>query len=393
METLREKYDRVVSRVNRVYEIFQGYFGEDRVDLQGVKTFEQTSTSFGTRDASDRELQSFIFSSSPYLLVFFPEVTIANENERSVDIKELWAKIKILADGRLHSAFELNRSNYELEHLKSDYMHSHINGVNWSDPTAFMSPCLGDGPIRRTISSLCTQYDEDLWLLFCCELALYAGTESLSGGPWRRLEQIGAGNSGGRTPSEQNNTMTPIKHSFRFSSSLLMKDFVKYFLEKKVLKFCFINGAYYLGMSQYDFRILVSNHFIEWMNRQDNPWRIRTSYARLVSNGILGKYILKDNKIYLPRSSSFGRFSSEEEMRARFEGKRVLTFKGRTYNITINQQSNDPALNTTILVCKEMCESLLSLILRTVNFNYGITSNTNTGSATSSSFSGETKFL
>lgn len=393
METLREKYDRVVSKVNRVYEIFQEYFGEDRVDLKGPRTFEQAASTFGTEDVSDRDLQSFIFPDFSYLLVFFPEVTISNENERSVDIKELWAKVKILADGRLHSAFELNRSNYELEHLKSDYMHSHIHGINWDNPATFMSPCLGEGPIRRTISSLCTQYDEDIWLLFCCELALYVETESLSGGPWRKLEQIGASSSQGRSQSEESNVMVPRKHSFRFTSNSLMKDFVKYFLEKRVLKFCFVNGAYYLGMSQYDFRILVSNHFIEWMNRQDNPWRLRFSYTELSDAGILRKYILKDNKFYLPRNSSFGRFSSEAEMRARFEGKRVLTFKGRTYNVTINQQSNDPALNTTILVCKEMCESLLSLILRTVNFNYGISNNTNASSATSSSFSGETKFL
>ena len=37
-ERIKQQYDECISRVNTVYSIFRNFFGEDRTDLQGVKS-------------------------------------------------------------------------------------------------------------------------------------------------------------------------------------------------------------------------------------------------------------------------------------------------------------------------------------------------------------------
>ena len=52
----------------------------------------------------------------------------------------------------------------------------------------FRLPCLGSGPIRRTITLL--QIDMDLWQLYC-RIDNYMQTESIKGIPYIKLESLG----------------------------------------------------------------------------------------------------------------------------------------------------------------------------------------------------------
>lgn len=370
----REIYKEATSRVLKVYEIFQDYFGEDKVDLQGLRTEEAFVSLLGDNVSSDDNLRQYIKASSHlYIYVHFPEVRVTNEHDRYVDIKHLWARVEVLPDGRLANKFTLNRSEYSLDHLASDYMHSHISGINWDSPATFMVPCTGSGPINRTITSLCTEYDEALWLLFCCELGLYVTVESLNGVPYRKLEQIGTGQS----PRPVDNNIPRLqKNNLQVVHYRIVSDFYRYFIRKRCLKFSYCGGGYYLGMSFLEFRILLSNYFIEWINRPDNPYRLQYSYSRLLRDEVLKKYIIKNNILYAPVTRRFGGYRNEEELRAHFENKRMFMFKGEEIRTSIssddNQQSSE---NFTLLLDKSICEKILSLILRAINYNYGTNNN------------------
>lgn len=111
---LAEEHNAAMERPRRVYEIFCDYFGEDKVDMQGFKTLEQYILNGGG---------SITFFSGIFLLVWFPEVTVTNENNRSVDIQDLYMKVPIGADGSMNGSPTMNRATYPLDQFLSDYMH------------------------------------------------------------------------------------------------------------------------------------------------------------------------------------------------------------------------------------------------------------------------------
>ena len=234
---IQELYDLIMSKPYEVLEIFNHYYGEERVDIQAFPTFEEfkecvynsTITDILSwevldirpseyRKLADKTLLTVsdnliervlevltdtsvvdylgrIHFNGIFILVHFPRVKITNENDKFVYANHMYAKICVSYNGSMISRFTLNRAEYSYDHISSDYMHSHIPGIPLRNFTNFMSPCLGNGPIRGTISNLNREYDEDLWGLFCLELDKYIHTESIAGGPYRRLESIYTNNN------------------------------------------------------------------------------------------------------------------------------------------------------------------------------------------------------
>ena len=163
--------------VQEIVNIFNDYFGEDKVDLKSPE---------------DR-------SSGWDIIVYFPEVTVTNEKHQAVKIYDLFAKVPIREDGvHLYDKFYLMRSTYTHAQAISGYTHSHIpRSTSLGD---WGIPCLGTGPINSTIYTLehiSESFEEikPFWELFCRELDEYTQVESLSGGPYIRMETIGTGNS------------------------------------------------------------------------------------------------------------------------------------------------------------------------------------------------------
>lgn len=148
--------------LQKVVDLFIDYYGEDRIDLQNND-----------------------------IIIYYPSVIITNEHNKSHEIKELYTKVKVHNNGSLNGTFSFVRAEFTLEEWNSDYLHSHVSGINKSLPSNFKSSCLGSGPIRNTCLSLNDSFDEDIWKLFIFELDRYIQTESLEGGPYRRLENIG----------------------------------------------------------------------------------------------------------------------------------------------------------------------------------------------------------
>lgn len=413
---VQEIYDSLMYFPHKVLDIFNDFFGEDRVDLQGFITFEEfisvleqhklswffpkktsvyntagfkalpkegkdmvvTLLDNGALDVpvfSDNAVATYMLplmtttiatymAREGCILVHFPNVRVTNENDRFVDISHLWVKVGVKSSGAGIGFFTMNRSEYQLTHMQADYMHSHVPGIPFGNFTQFKSPCLGSGPIKNTLTTLAIGYDEAMWQLFCLELDKYVRVESISGVPHRYLEKIG--NKAGMISGTNTFTMQGphIQYTTRFTQDN-MKDFVAYLIKKGKLKFNFINGNYGLAMSYIDYMILISNEFIEWYNHRFNQHIVTSSYAQLIISGVLRECIIDNGNIfYLTDTAASSRDYSS------YEGKRVCMFKGKPVTIHIIDDNRGPE-NKSVLIDSKIAETIAKAILETINYKYG----------------------
>lgn len=378
-------YNQTVEKPNIIYNIFCDVFGEEMVDIVGIKPLENVVLYFGgsrTADVTYRELFSYL-GNSFHILVHFPHTIIENENGGRVEANHLWAKVPLLLQSSVseprdpsqleclfQSTFQLTRSEYIMPHLRADYMHSHCPGVPWSRDAVWMKCCLGTGPIKNTIASLCTAYDEDLWNLFCFELAAYVKTESLAGGPYRGLNTI----SSSQVQIRYEDTLNKLSHCTRYDmneqASRMMADFTEYFIDNYELPITVQNNTYTLGASYFDLCMLFSKAFITWFNDQRNPWNTVFNTAHLISARILMQVKVDENKIYkVSRGDGRGRYSDEEIIH-RMRGKRLFKFKGQDIVVSIVSEEGEDNHLCYILNCSVL-GYIITNILRFVNYLYG----------------------
>lgn len=403
---IQELYDLIMSKPYEVLEIFNHYYGEDRVDIQSFPTFEEfkeyVTTSIITsilscevldiRPSEYKKLANKTLIAVPdnliervlevltdtsvvdyfgrayfnniFILVHFPRVKITNENDKFVYANHMYAKICVSYNGSMISRFTLNRAEYSYDHISSDYMHSHICGIPFSDFTHFLIPCLGSGPIRSTISNLNREYDEDLWGLFCLELDKYIHTESIEGGPYRRLENIYTNNR--HTNVLLSTDFKVIKQFINRNSfdKNMCKVFTRYLLMSKKLKFAYNSTGYSIGMSFRDYIITVSNMFIDWYNEAFNNGVYTYSLDDLIRHNIVDKYKITSTKIIREVSTRGTNYLT-------YNGKKVCTFKGKDVLVKITGNENTEDINTSILLNPDIALYILTKILYILNYKYG----------------------
>lgn len=363
--TLQELQHYIYSKVYEVYDIFKDFFGEAFVDLQGVasesylKDLYHTNTADGVLYSFD-EPPRLNIPDPPFILVWWPTVTVTNEYDKSVDIDDLFAKIPITLKGCLPShtvGFKLNRSTYSMLQYRSNYLHSHIYEIP-KNPSEFLKPCLGRGPINNTINSLYMDFDRDLWLLFCQELSMYVTVESISGVPYRRLENIGD-----KRNAEQRVTFEAANRKLTERTDPLkindLKNFIYYYLKNGNLKFSFQDGCYSLGMSHYDFLVDISNSFIDYFNQF-----LSSKYDKkvLISECILTKRIANNGIIYSEyRDGSPGPFMGNI-------GKHVCYFKGKDITLKVYDDKKEDTPNFALILSPAVASSALQHILTILNF-------------------------
>lgn len=326
----------------KVYEIFKDFFGEHLVDLQGFPDLIPDSPALR---------ESYYLG---YIIVRFPHVTVTNEHERSIDIKEVYVKLKIDHTGSLIGKFQLSRANFPISHIISNYAHSHIPGIPSID-TPFLDPCLGSGPINNTINSLNIDFDEDLWNLFCLELQKYVSTESISGVPYRYLEHVGVDRHSYFVSSAN---IYYIGSLPRYYNSTLYKRFLRE-VPFSSLKFKYHNNEWQFAMSYTKYIILISNLFIQWFNNL--PKEERESYMAVLHN-FMAEYKICNNKIYTT-SNTTRTFSD-------IEGLQICTFKGTPIKVVVEREANTVE-NTVRLIIPQIANKILTDILNLVNWKYG----------------------
>lgn len=340
--------------LQKVVDIFNDYYGEDRVDLQGN-----------------------------VIMVYFPHVTVTNEHDRSIDITELYAKVAVESNGCLLSTFTFNRSEYTAAQYHGNYMHSHVRDIPKNRFNQFQYSCLGSGPIKDTCLSLNRLFDEDIWRLFTLELDKYVHTESVSGIPYHYLEKLGIPE--GRI-SEEQVTIPSLGAGISVpmtltSQDILLNRFLPYLLEKKPLSFNFID-RYCVADSPYNIVVKVSNTFIEWFNTMLTSEEQALISTRFREEGVLMKckagsgVILKKVKI----SSGF----NPDSLRSLI-GRELWTFKGNRVrlNITDIPTSTDVEIeedeNTSTLLEPSVVMYIIYKMLRVINYRYGKTNSIEPG--------------
>lgn len=405
-EKIEELYNSLIDKPLRVLGIFNDFFGEDKVDMQGYWSLDKFKSWMNIEPLSTYIFDGNIVSMNMndwsmyktwsitdlpgdqvekvvnvltnttvkerignakfngiFILVHFPHVRVTNEHDKFVDINHLWAKVKVSYNGTLNGGFTLNRSEYTLLHIRSHYMHSHISSIPTGDFTQFRNPCTGRGPISGTISALNRDYDEDMWNMFCLELSKYVTVESVAGVPYNYLEKLGTNDMEVGvdrfitylSPNYYESVITPDK----------FREFVRYFISSKKLKFNYVNGSYSIGMSLIEFIVLISNEFISWYNDLFNKGEVTNTFDNLKTKELLRECIIDNGKIYYDR----GRNNVNNY--AQYIGKKVCVFKGREITVDITDIAEVRNENKSIILNTQTALYILNIILKVLNYRYG----------------------
>lgn len=357
-EIIREHEEKghFMENILRIYDVFKEFFGEERVDLR----IAEPSIYIFTRQLSEESIKEGVTEITrrwdallhPFILVYFPRVKVTNEHGNFVYITELYVKVKLAVPGVL-STIGMNRAEYTLDQFCSDYMHSHTCGIPTGNFERFEIPCLGAGPIQGTSymlrSKVCTNEE---WMLFCYELSKFVTVESLSGGPYRKLERITS--SSGRIDYI----------GYRRAQDLpkFITDFARHLILSRKLKFVYRNGSYVLGMSNAECMILVSNEFINWYNQLDNAEAEQVEDIKrcYMKSGVAAKGHIYDMNMSLPL---LDRVSEHV-------GKRICTFKGREIKLRISGAVSETS-DRSLFLSENIISEILSVILEVINLKYG----------------------
>ena len=372
--TINELRQKLFQPVYDTYEIFKNFFGEEYVDLQDLPPDEYllppevSMRTFPTTDISDAMLEGIqhqIGNVRPCILIWWPKAKVSNENDRSVEIQDLYAKVEITMEGLIpyeNSGFQLTRATFSDMQFASGYIHSHIPR-RYGLPS-FESPCLGTGPINNTIADLKNGWEEVLWMLFCHELSLYVTVESLRGVPYMKLEEIGYKRKALDKENYYNASYVSVQRLFiseevdtynRFWQMVI--EFVYFYLNKNQLALCFMGNRYECGMSYYNYMISISNAFIEWFNLYGDA----DKKDELFSRKILKETLITDGKFYEIFISPYtGRY---------LIGQRILKFKGQDIRLRVFD-SEASERNTSLILNSDLAMYILQNILKIVNYRY-----------------------
>ena len=364
MADVAQIYEALTERPREILSILNEFFGEDKVDMQIMEedTFIRNGYTEGIPDeASVEDTVEQLYTKMGYFLVLihYPVVRVTNENNRYIDITDLFIQLAIRYDGTLFSYFEMNRSSYTKKQYMFKYRHSHLPLLCENRPEEFRTPCLGHGPIKSTMDYLKGNYNLDIWKLFCVELDKYVHTESLAGGPYIKLENVGG------------TKIFLIKDSqWRISPPLCLKclstslrnkiisEFIPAFIEKNLLTFSYINGNYFLGMSLTKYILIFNDAFFHWL--KSNTSNIPREELEELQNKCFRLYIIEGNKIYTSTVSNISPNPSPVE---------ICVFKGNPVNLRIveDKDIND---NRTILLELNIAFYVLYKILKELNYAY-----------------------
>ena len=423
-DILKKEYENLIRKPNEILSIFSDFYGEDKVDLQGLPSLEEfishatvnmnvplwldnnghnfSSTqrrlladkfnnslstvgkdySFNNPDIMSDFYRSYILTmistkfSNMFILIYFPTVTVTNEYDKSVEIQKLFAKVEIDVKGLLKSGITFNRGEYPLSQLLNKYMHSHIQDIEYSNLNRFKDSCLGSGPIRDTISTLCVDYDPLRWQLFALELSKYVQVESIAGTPYKRLENIKKAHVIQQYSSFSSLNEYMIEDGIRTNYGTILKEFIKYLINSKKLKFNYYENSYGIAMNYIEFNILISNEFINWFNSQlgviislDNEIYTLTN---MITNGLLIKCSISNNTIDIYSSST----RNIEDIVVRAQAQIACIFKGQPVQITINNDVVED--NNLIMIHPNIVNTIFNKLISITNINYGTNSNTPT---------------
>lgn len=302
-------------------------------------------------------------SFSSDIIVRFPNITITNENDKSVDIQEFYVKVTVDNRGKLLSRFKCIRAFFYTDQWESDYCHSHLPRISkeWEEP------CTGTGPINTTMSYLMDSYSsfsEEMWGLFCYELDKFVRVESLAGVPYKRLESIGLIEN---YPISANTSHYGAQTFTSILTTPQCRAFTNRIVNNVPIKAAFNKGRYVLGESFINIWIKISREFAKWYNEMYSSKKLDISLDKLMENNIIFQYVHRDGNIYRTKSTIY---RSLRRSRSEYEGYTILVFKGEPVKFHIEDAEEDKR-NYVYLLSPNIVWSFINRVLLILNYNYG----------------------
>lgn len=368
-EQIRNKYFTPTESVNTVYDIFKDFFNEVRVDLQVNKEFKDYLNYFLLERQNENILNRLsnynlnltidiaefkrLNTAIPpfFIFVHFPDVTITNEHNDSINIKDLYARIPIYWNGTLNYGFEMIVATYTRILFNAGYCHSHLHQLYGNKPY-FDSPCLGTGPLVETCNVLTSNFTEDNWRLFCVELSRYVTVESLLGVPYYRMTDINDGNN--NKPIKIHNVSDYI-----WDHKKLLIETVHNLVSKKLLNFKYINGEYNFANSEAKLIRIISNEFIAIYNDKFNKKEVNETLLQLVNRNFIKKVKYYNNNYYYI-GSVINKIPSNNVL---------FTFKGKEIKTVITDDITD--IKQTYILSPDKISYIATKLLEFININYG----------------------
>lgn len=325
----------------------------NKVRLQSLGECVEEDFLSAAKDRIVRRLEAYINSEPIEILIRFPNVTVTNEYGKSIDITELYTRVRIYSNGTMSHRFDMIRSEYTTVQYMSGYAHSHLPGayLEW------MQPCLGSGPIYSTMHSLMSNFDENIWGLFCYELSKYVTVESVAGVPYIRLETVGA-RTGGVNFDE-----TPMR-SYTCYRTGILNGFIRHYINTQEFKVSFSNGVYAIGEDYLTFTIKMSRDFIDWYNRKLVIGVYNVSMRDLISCGILRKYLIVGKQLYT--SNVTDRLADIENI----QGRELFTFKGEPVRVNFLGSKDIENSNEILLLKVDIVSAIVARFLMVINHGY-----------------------
>lgn len=382
-------------KLYEVYNIFEEFYGEPYVDLhiELVESFQADLLAKVKEDYDVEDIYSlteeqykFVIDKhenfirhcikTSYILIHFPDVIVTNENNNSINIKDLFVKVKVSVTGSLIGTFAMIRTSYFAKQFINDYMHSHIDGIfdkygeanpndRFAEDISFLYPCLGSGPIKNTCTTLNVEFNDDIWKLFCYELSLYVKNESLEGIPYRRLENVHSVNKRELEYSSIiNNIVNITTDSILLLSENFILDLIRLIIFNPNFRLVLQGNYWVLGIPIDKAVLLFSDMFIKQFNAEYGD-------TAKPSKDIILRHFCKKNVIYT--NNKFYTEGSEEVDNEKInlcQGMPLFYFKGKLQYLTIEVDApTETDLRVTVLR-PVVFYNLLYQIIKLFNFYY-----------------------
>ena len=337
---------QIEKRELTAYDYACDYYGSQRVAIQKTQCRVECSEIL-TKEARFRSIRDgvvgTIFISSPEfiridslkesttkylnsfysLFIHWPTATITNENDQSIDIQDLFARIPLSCMGLTfpeYERFTFMRTTFPRVQWNHRYIHSHVQ--DYTSDFYFRHVCLGTGPIKNTINTLVRNPEnEEAIMLFFWELDKVVHVESLTGVPYNRLSDVTRENCEklNNITSRYENPLNNLIHS----DAPAFKAFMSSFFRAENIPLAFRGGKYILGCSFMEFAVCVSNYYKRWMDAWQESMRLGIQPSVSYFNFPMKDYFIKDNCLWveqggaihqrpLPTTRSTFRFGDKE---------------------------------------------------------------------------------
>lgn len=288
------------------------------------------------------------------IIIRFNDVIVSNGKGDKALIQEIYVKVPLKYNGNLYSGMWWLRTTYSYYHWRNNYAHSHLSRISTRQAPTWKNPCTGDGPINLTMDSLRTHPTDDLWALFCYELEECIKVESLTGGPYIRIDEL----CGGEVTIYSD---LGIIEAFPWDSTV-EKELIQNVINSEKLEFKWENGAYSVCNSVADLMTVVSTEFFKICkehNENSSLPKIST-FSCYFCNAVISGQNIKVVSEWSELTHAVG-----------LNNTVLFTFKGAPVKLRILDVDDVSTKNTKTFLKIPYVASIISKINNLANYYYG----------------------